>query len=149
MDHAACGLLNPGNLCYLNALLECLARIVGVRAWTSQHLANMDAESHAVAPCVLCDLDRDLYNLVEEEANTCFLARTVQHRPSWHRAFANDAQHDISEAFAALLHACDAHDVPHFESLFQQHGNSASAQTRPALCVRPDASGSFTLLELA
>ena len=59
VDPAVAALHNPGNMCYLNALLHVFARTPGIRNWSVQHLA-LYGERHADHNCVLCDLGKDL-----------------------------------------------------------------------------------------
>ena len=58
-EPAKASLHNPGNMCYINAMLHVLARTPSVRHWAMKHL-ELHAETPAHAPCSLCDLGADL-----------------------------------------------------------------------------------------
>ena len=59
VDPVRASLRNPGNMCYLNALLHVLARTPRIRNWAVQHLA-LYGQRPGHLPCVLCDLGADL-----------------------------------------------------------------------------------------
>ena len=106
-DFFAVGLTNLGNICYINALLHALARLSTVSCWTMQHRTLCRRSD-----CPLCDLAGDLSVLTSPKTMSSHIPLSAQNRAAWGGdRFNNYQQQDSSEAFTALLTACDEVDV--------------------------------------
>ena len=111
VDPAQAALMNPGNMCYLNAMLHVLARTPSIRSWAVQHL-SLCGRLQIGQPCCLCDLGSDLKRLSIDSDAVPQVARVVRSRGAWSQgAFANTGQQDAHEAFCCLLDACEAIDL--------------------------------------
>jgi uncharacterized UBP type Zn finger protein len=107
-DASQCALINPGNTCYLNSLLNVLAKVPLVRTWLANH-QEIAAEAGAHHPaCLLCTLGRDVSRLTSEALRGgSFVPEVVQRRGAWCHGFNNLRQQDAHEAFCALMAACE------------------------------------------
>ena len=61
IDPAQAALTNPGNMCYLNAMLHVLARTPSIRSWVVQHL-SLCGRLQMGQPCCLCMMTLPIAN---------------------------------------------------------------------------------------
>ena len=125
-DAREVGLVNMGQTCYLNALLNALARLPNVFRWARQH-RTLCANSAALAgECTLCDLAIDLHGITMRSERTSLRPAIAQHRARWGgKKFNNNRQQDVSEAFIKLVEVCN--NSPFYGI---HHLRSCSASTR-------------------
>ena len=94
-------------------MIQSLARLQACRCWFANHQRAARAEDGHDASCLLCALAEDIATLNTLPSNEPFAPACVQQRAQWDAAqtFANTDQHDASEAFGALLNACNDVDM--------------------------------------
>ena len=105
-----------GNTCYLNALLQVLARIRLLRVWVFEHYRVWHAV-HAELSCPICCLATDLHCIYEGGATeTPYTPTIVATRHLWSNGFFNNRlQQDVTEAMNMLfmtLHDVEARGLP-------------------------------------
>ena len=108
-DNTSCGIVNLGNTCYANALLNALTKIPLCRMWMLQHpqIATNDA-THS-SRCLLCALAYDITRLATMPENAPFPPSIVQLRRHWTDGFLfnNTHQQDANDAFFKMLDTCN------------------------------------------
>jgi len=118
-DNTCCGLINLGNTCYANALLNSISKIARVRLWFATHHRRYAEDSSHSSNCLLCALAHDITTLTTKSFNIPFRPRSVIQRRTWNhtRTFDNNRQHDANEAFGVLLDRCNEIDLLDYSSI--------------------------------
>ena len=112
----ACGQVNLGNTCYINALVAALSYCAPVQQYCVEHslICSISDMSH----CPACALAADSSWLhTSRVTNLAPSLATNRHR--LHVQFANNRQHDAHAAFCSLADVC--HDVDW--NAFKSHSN--------------------------
>ena len=137
-DNLTAALRNAGNTCYLNALLNVLARVTTLRLWFQQHL-DMWGVAHAGLRCPLCVIARDVNQLCHDVDNTPFVPALATHRASWSAGvFNNYQQQDVTEAITLLFDTLNSVDertrtaiAASTQAVWPAHADDESKYTTP------------------
>ena len=116
-DNTCCGLVNLGNTCWGNALVQVLTRVHPIRKWLWEHRQQASGEAAHAEECPLCLLGGDVERLATLPQNEPFAPGTLVSRASWNPEFAGFAQQDGHEAFVTLLDRCEAVDFARLRDL--------------------------------
>jgi ubiquitin C-terminal hydrolase len=106
VDYTCRGLKNLGSTCYLNALLQCLAKLQGFRHWLRDHVQTAPGTHTHPSPCWACLLAADLADLSQTRQRQALTSRIAKSRGGWNPSFTGRRQQDASEAFKTLIDAC-------------------------------------------
>ena len=118
------GLVNTGNTCYANSLLQALSALTHVQHWARQHLRIHSKPNHL---CVFCTLGRDLTQLVSSPHSRNMTPMIVQTQEYWRSTtFVQGHQEDVTEFWAALLDTCNEIDLQSYNALLDTNLAQAS-----------------------
>jgi len=106
--NANVGMVNLGNTCYANSLLQALSALTPVQSWTRQH---KELHSEVNGFCLLCTLGTDLEVLVSSQERKTTTPTTVLMLQHWYPGFVQGRQQDVSEFWIALQDNCNAVDL--------------------------------------